>query len=71
MSDEIKENEVLDTYKEHNAYHQSYHTNCSQCYKEHRLIAAQRTVNRKILEGQNHGWQEGRSFDNYQSGDNS
>ncbi len=44
-----QEKGVKDEYLEHNAYHQSFHADCSTCYSERRLINAHRTVNRKIL----------------------
>jgi hypothetical protein len=47
----IKE-DVIDTYKEHEAYHQSYHSDCSSCYSENRAIQAWKVVNSKKVEEQ-------------------
>lgn len=44
MADQFKE-ETIDTYLEHSAYHQEFHSDCSSCYKERRLLQAHRTVN--------------------------
>lgn len=40
----IDNDNVLDFYKEH-VFHQSFHSNCSECYKENRMIRAHRKVN--------------------------
>jgi len=42
MADSFKEKDI-DTYKEHWC-HQSYHKDCSECYKENRLIQSKKTV---------------------------
>jgi hypothetical protein len=38
-----------DSYLEHNAYHQSYHNDCSECWKERRIINAHKIVNRDLM----------------------
>lgn len=30
----FEKEEVVDTYEEHEAYHQSFHLDCSECFKE-------------------------------------
>jgi hypothetical protein len=48
MKSELIDGEIIDTYKLH-IYHQSYHSDCSECYKEDRLMAAYRLINRELL----------------------
>lgn len=43
----FEKKEVEDSYKEHEAYHQSFHSDCSECYRENRLIKAHRLITRK------------------------
>lgn len=45
MADQFK-TEVRDEYGEHVAYHQSFHNDCSECFRENRLLKARVTVNR-------------------------
>ncbi len=40
--------ETIDNYKEH-GFHKSYHTDCSECFKERRILQAFRTVNHNKL----------------------
>lgn len=43
MADVI-EYKIKDTYQEH-SQHQSFHNDCSECFKENRVIQAHRLVN--------------------------
>jgi len=44
MSDQFKEKKIEDTEKEHENFHQSFHSDCSECFRENRLLKAKVTV---------------------------
>lgn len=44
MADEIMK-KIEDNYREHQEFHQSYHVDCSECWKERRMLTAFKTVN--------------------------
>lgn len=49
MADQF-DDKVEDTYQAHTFYHQNYHNDCSECYKERRVINAWKTVNASQVE---------------------
>lgn len=43
IKDTLETRQVRDTYQEHWC-HQSYHSDCSECFKENRLLKAKKAV---------------------------
>lgn len=41
----MENKETVDSYLSHEFYHQSFHSDCSSCFRENRLLKAHTTVN--------------------------